>query len=1089
MNQDGWNIVLVGIPWWVVLPAAFACGSLLLVLQRHEIAHLSPRRKASLRALRLISVSAVLLLLLEPTLTHDRSLSQKPAIAVVVDTSGSMAATDAHMAAIHRLDEATALGLIEPNLRPDVMRRAADALVEIRAEMPTMIAAASVPNTARARASASAARGRIASACATRARMLRDLVGGLAGHPEFAQHMGAHLAILDRVAAALSADAPGSPVDPALASDAAALGEGAGAIHDRLLDAQAAADAALVSGADAASPIAQGLERFSRLSRCERAIRLVRDTIVPELEKVAEVSVVALADRAPRLDLDPAHRPNPGGTTDFSQGLSYLAREWPQGSTAHIGGVVLVSDGRQTAGSDAIPAVRALAARGARVATICVGDPDVPRDAVVAELSGSPEVFKGEIVRLDARVRISGYGQTDWDLVLSCDGMEVDRRTIRGTGTWQSERFENGDAVAGLHTWEARLERSSVSASLVRAGGGLNREVWSGIAGASIQDLLIQPGFDQRPTESAIVESVDVQDNRENYGERLRGYVIPPASGWYTFWISGDDACELRLALGSDQLETRVLASVPEYTDTKIWDRFESQRSKPVFLQAGKAYYIEALHKQGLGAGHVAVGWQLPDNKLERPIPAIRLAPAERAVPAQPVDIADQPEASMANNVARCSIAVIDDPLKVLVVDATPRWESRYLVGLFERDRRVDVDRRYRSVRLARAEHVLLPQTQGAIDLYDVIVIGDLTATEITTEDQTRLERFVSNRGGFLVCISGPRGMPASFGLGALASVLPVRTGTAATAAQGPVTVALPTSDAGGSHDAITTVLDDPALNRRLWPALPPLQWSIPGVTAKPGALVLLEGHGALPGPIAVANRSGAGRVLWMGSDETWRWRDKLGDRVHQTFWLQAVRWGVGSRLRGQDVRLQAAIDRILIEPDESVELRARARHGDGSEASVPRATLSAIDDRGTVVAMSEQQLALQPVIDAEGIYHASIGSLTEGRWRIVITSDHPQHHGLSEIRELIVRQRGSREGIELASDPAHLAHLAAAGGFRSGGMDQARAIARDLARGLRPTLTSKRSTWSLWNGYGALVVITALLACEWLWRKRLGLP
>ncbi|MCX7806372.1 MAG: DUF1080 domain-containing protein, partial [Planctomycetota bacterium] len=46
---------------------------------------------------------------------------------------------------------------------------------------------------------------------------------------------------------------------------------------------------------------------------------------------------------------------------------------------------------------------------------------------------------------------------------------------------------------------------------------------------------------------------------------------------------------------------------------------------KPVRLEGGKAYYIEALHKEGGGDDHPAVGWRLPDGKDERPIPLSRL--------------------------------------------------------------------------------------------------------------------------------------------------------------------------------------------------------------------------------------------------------------------------------------------------------------------------------------------------------------------------------------------------------------------------------------------------------------------------------
>jgi hypothetical protein len=44
-------------------------------------------------------------------------------------------------------------------------------------------------------------------------------------------------------------------------------------------------------------------------------------------------------------------------------------------------------------------------------------------------------------------------------------------------------------------------------------------------------------------------------------------------------------------------------------------------------LVQGKKYYIEALHKQGAGTDHIAVGWMLPNFSTQRPIPGRHLSP------------------------------------------------------------------------------------------------------------------------------------------------------------------------------------------------------------------------------------------------------------------------------------------------------------------------------------------------------------------------------------------------------------------------------------------------------------------------------
>ncbi|MHC2993445.1 hypothetical protein OB13_18385, partial [Pontibacter sp. HJ8] len=50
------------------------------------------------------------------------------------------------------------------------------------------------------------------------------------------------------------------------------------------------------------------------------------------------------------------------------------------------------------------------------------------------------------------------------------------------------------------------------------------------------------------------------------------------------------------------------------------------QQSAKITLEAGKRYYIEALMKEENGGDNLAVGWQLPDGSLERPIAGNRLS-------------------------------------------------------------------------------------------------------------------------------------------------------------------------------------------------------------------------------------------------------------------------------------------------------------------------------------------------------------------------------------------------------------------------------------------------------------------------------
>ena len=313
-----------------------------------------------------------------------------------------------------------------------------------------------------------------------------------------------------------------------------------------------------------------------------------------------------------------------------------------------------------------------------------------------------------------------------------------------------------------------------------------------------------------------------------------------------------------------------------------------------------------------------------------------------------------------------------------------------------------------------------------------------------------------------------------------------MRAGPAPTAVQ-PTALALTRR---GAEHPITGILDDPKLNQRLWPALPRVDWYAASVTAKAGAEVLVEAADQRRAPVIAAAQYGGGRVLWVGTDETWRWRASLGDRVHQTFWLQAVRWGLGARLRGQDPRLQASLDRSLLEPGEACELRARARLADGTAIvdQAITARIERLDERGDPEPATRRDVELARVADAD-LFATRFGGLGEGRWRITIACAHPDLAGLSEVRELAVRRARSVEGVELGADAAYLERLADAGGYRSCDLLRGAELAQDLAAKLKPRRHALVAVLTLWDNYVALALVLALLLGEWILRKRRGLP
>ena len=143
--------------------------------------------------------------------------------------------------------------------------------------------------------------------------------------------------------------------------------------------------------------------------------------------------------------------------------------------------------------------------------------------------------------------------------------------------------------------------------------GGVLREYWLGISGTSVSNLTSHSNYPNNPDGSDLRTEFSVPVNwADNMGQRLRGWVYPPVSGEYTFWVSGDDETHLYLSSDATPANASLVARVPYWSSSLQWTKYAEQQSVKITLQAGRPYYIEALMKEGGGGDNLAAAWELP---------------------------------------------------------------------------------------------------------------------------------------------------------------------------------------------------------------------------------------------------------------------------------------------------------------------------------------------------------------------------------------------------------------------------------------------------------------------------------------------
>ncbi len=163
---------------------------------------------------------------------------------------------------------------------------------------------------------------------------------------------------------------------------------------------------------------------------------------------------------------------------------------------------------------------------------------------------------------------------------------------------------------------------------LANGTGGVNRAVWLGIEGSPIESLLLEDPLLRSPSFDDIIPSLETPSNwTDSYGTHIIGYIHPPATGDYQFWIAANDAAELYISPNENPEDSVLVAEMENAVSSRYWDRYDSQKSAPLALEAGKKYFVEILHKEGNGSDNLAVAWSGPGLNPREVITAGYLSP------------------------------------------------------------------------------------------------------------------------------------------------------------------------------------------------------------------------------------------------------------------------------------------------------------------------------------------------------------------------------------------------------------------------------------------------------------------------------
>ena len=259
----------------------------------------------------------------------------------------------------------------------------------------------------------------------------------------------------------------------------------------------------------------------------------------------------------------------------------------------------------------------------------------------------------------------------------------------------------------------------------------------------------------------------------------------------------------------------------------------------------------------------------------------------------------DPPGFRFLNSKQTTVLDVVDKPIKTLYVEGYPRWFYRFFVGDMIREKSIELSSFLVSADMdfiqdGNESITRLPNTKEELELYDLIILGDVSPNTVGEDFLTLVKQRVVS-GGSLCWIPGFKNKPSTWSQTPLKNLWPTqpnKTNTHTTPIQIKPTMSAKRLGVMGLEDdgaSWPQELGDPKVEwSKLWNTV-----VFPNKNLRPGCDVLATATGGLQenvGPVVVFMPYGSGSVLTVGTSETWRWRYGVGSKWGERFWISLFR-------------------------------------------------------------------------------------------------------------------------------------------------------------------------------------------------------
>jgi len=443
-------------------------------------------------------------------------------------------------------------------------------------------------------------------------------------------------------------------------------------------------------------------------------------------------------------------------------------------------------------------------------------------------------------------------------------------------------------------------------------------------------------------------------------------------------------------------------------------------------------------------------------------------------------------EKDSTNNVTVFRSRAMTQKRKLLLLDGRPRWEFRYLRNMFERNPQWEVNGLVAGTEVndewERGDKPgQFPTSREALFTYDLIGFGEVPTKLLRPEEIEWIKEFVGQRGGGLFFIDGQRSLLPGYAKGPLGALFPVEWRDKDLK---DLPGRLQLTDRGAAFGPIRLAANSTE-NAALWKKLQPPHW-IANTKALPGAETLVEATVSEQKlPAIVLRQFGAGKVLYMGIDETWRWRYDVADKYQDAFWQQIATAIMEPAYAAQNKHIALDAGDVNYEAGDAVDLRVRLRDEQGRTITTGHPTVTLSRDGKKIAS-----IPLTADENSGGAFRGKTSALAPGDYEVRVdagrlvpaTDDMP-------VTFHVQRKGGdsSSELAELTCNEELLKQMAHASGsgefFREEEADKLLTQLDPLSKG-----RIEESETVLWQSWFWFIPVILLLTVEWTIRKRTGL-